>query len=190
MVEENLVGWVASACRGEADALAITVQGENADAIVDGDKRVENRNYNLQCFAFIHKGKAKTPEKWKKVLEARPNRGAFAPRGMIVGVAQFGGKVPCIDRACFKPWVDDAAKAPNRIKRVFKFKQPVPHRGQLGLWHVSEDALSAIAEQMAPIAEQMAPIAEQMAPQLDAPPAAALVRAAELGLRPRAAARA
>ena len=145
-----LESWLEAACRGVIDARALTVKGENADVIVDGDKPCENRDQELYGTVFIHKGKADTPAKWRPVLRERAKRGTLAPRGTIVGVARLEGRMSsaAARQQGIKEWVDPRA-IPNAIVQVIKLKTPVPHRGQLGRWRVSDAALKSIAEQLA-----------------------------------------
>ncbi|NUO57271.1 MAG: hypothetical protein HOV78_11435 [Hamadaea sp.] len=153
---------------------AITVQQPWAWAILRGGKNVENRanrrgaaaakkQFNHQGTVLIHAGQryagAEAHSRVQHLSAVDPGMpgapqsdtawafGAFLGTAILVSVHTSEECYdPATGRLC-SPWADDHAAhlvlaAPKVLRR------PVPHQGQLGLWHVTDSTvLSQIRRQ-------------------------------------------
>jgi hypothetical protein len=134
---------------------ALTVKYPYSAAIAHGPKRIENRTKpipykHLGTTVLIHAGATedRTPRPSDQMPRDLTDGMSTWPRHhrAIVAVALLGGCHK--DEGCCRPW-----GFPNtwhwEIKNVHALPQPVHvERGQLGLWTVDDDVLTAVRRQV------------------------------------------
>lgn len=148
------------------DLRALTVRWPHVAAIVypapDGcvPKTTENRTYatSRRGPVAIHAGKAWDPRSTVSVAQRHwENKGGLAgidfesAQGSILAVADL---TDChrADGACCHPWGEVGAGVWHwRLENVRRLPDPVPCRGQLGLWRPDTDTLAAVLRQIAEV---------------------------------------
>lgn len=128
---------------------ALTVRQPWAAAIAHGDKRIENRPKpippkHLGTTILIHAGAAED----ENALPADMIRKWPRHFSAIVAVATLASCHHAATPRCCAPW-----GFPGAWHWVLEDVRPVPHpprpvRGQLGLWTVGDDVLTAVQRQI------------------------------------------
>lgn len=135
------------------DLRALTIRQPWADAIVhgkqpNGPKRVENRTRPTKHrgVILIHAGVAGDRQAVLDGIRPGPD-----VRGAIIGVARLAA---ChIAEGCCRPWGWTTPKPYTWhwvLEGVHALPEPIPARGQLGLWRPGPDVLAAVEK---PVAE-------------------------------------
>ncbi|QEG40407.1 ASCH domain-containing protein [Roseimaritima ulvae] len=141
---------------------AITIHRPWAWAIAEGLKTIENRPWHSDYTGrlLIHAGKSKgsdvTAVEFMRSIGIDGSPFEQIPGGAIVAVVDM---VRC-EAFCPAPSLLDPSPVPIadpwafgpycfRLANVIKLPQPVPCKGQLGLWTPNAETVNAVSRQMA-----------------------------------------
>lgn len=122
---------------------ALTIQQPWASAIIQGIKDVENRTWYTHYTGplVIHAGKTAWFEPIPQKL-IRKYLQSLMPLGFILGIVDL---VECVDR---KYYLTDNPFASGPICWIIKnprpLKNPIPWRGQQGLWNVPDEVVKEL----------------------------------------------
>jgi hypothetical protein len=128
---------------------AITIRQPYAWAIMLGEKLIENRSqaWKYRGLLAVHAGDAYSSEgcdEVKSIMGFCPPP-AGAVRGAILGVVDLVGIHEGWDGCC-APWGHRGARAHLELANPRSLPEPIPCRGQLGLWTPPEDVLAKLHE--------------------------------------------
>ena len=121
-----------------ADAPAITLHGERlASAIVKRVKPLENREFKINGWVWIHAAKAKDHNHHAAIVGAHTTECPENPAlcGCIIGAAHFCKQISVDDAAAderLRPWT--FGPKCSLIDDAIILDTPVPARGSLSLW--------------------------------------------------------
>ncbi len=130
---------------------AITICQPYAELIITGEKRVENRRWPRCGLDYvvtrsngpllIHAGKS---QEWLDTYHPLPDHMDF---GAIIGMVEVAGIVHR-DSPLAPKWFVDHKHAEGPIcwilKKPQRFAEPIPYRGQQGIWHVPDKFYSQV----------------------------------------------
>lgn len=127
---------------------ALTIRQPWADAIVHGEKRIENRTWTTAHTGpiLIHAGSAYDPVARLIITDWTALNSWPDARGAVIGVAQLNGHHHAAD-ACCAPW-GEPTSVHWELSDVRPLPKPVPAKGRLGLWRPSDDLLNAVRRQL------------------------------------------
>ncbi len=136
----------------------LTTRQPFASLIIYGVKDVENRSRRTHCQGqlLIHAGKAWSAEGWDRVLECADKAApkwdlqlmrtachAMAWRGFILGTVDL---VDCVQDSSSE-WAEDDMYH-WILENPQPFDEPIPWRGQQGLWQITEAELETARKEV------------------------------------------
>ena len=131
---------------------ALSIRQPWAWAILHASKRIENRVWrcDYRGTLLIHAAKGCTRREYIQALAWMATRGVFVgsaphladmPRGALVGIADVCG---CVDTSP-SPWF--IGPYGIELANVRAFVEPIPYRGQLGLFDVPDELVRKAIEE-------------------------------------------
>ena len=124
--------------------------GQLSWAILNGDKRVENRHFRMHPGWYaLHTG-AKTSSDASQLpliagVKGMPNE-ADLPHSAIIGAFKVTHTLTLDQSKPTEPWA--FGPQVNVIGATCRLEQPVPHRGALSLWPIQPSAVELVREQL------------------------------------------
>ena len=128
----------------------LTLRGAQLSwAILNGDKRVENRHFRMQPGWYaLHTGAKRDSHESQLPLLAGVG-GVPAeedlPHSAIVGAFKVSHALTEQSKPT-EPWA--FGPVVNVLSAVCRLERPVPHRGALSVWCIEQDALESVREQL------------------------------------------
>ena len=129
----------------------LTLRGAQLSwAILNGDKRVENRHFRMQPGWYaLHTGAKRDSHESQLPLlagvEGMPAEEDL-PHSAIVGALKVSHALTLEQSKSTEPWA--FGPVVNVLSAVCRLERPVPHRGALSVWRIEQDALESVREQL------------------------------------------